>query len=79
MFGGFFCRSADIGKPLRGGPGGLYRPAEARPDLLEGSVDGGKVAGRFLRTVRADFNSYRRCIACHRFPLLLSRLSVSLA
>ena len=69
----------DTGKPLCGDPGGLRRTAEVRLDLLQGSVDGGKVAGRFLRAVRAYFNAYRRCAACHCLPLFLLCLSVSLA
>lgn len=57
-FGGLFCRRADGTKPgtgglpggpellksLRGNPGGLCRPAEVRLDLLQGSVDDGKIA-----------------------------------
>ena len=92
-FGGLLRRRADgtkpgtgglpggpeLLKPLRGDPGGLRRPAEVRLDLLQGSVDGGKVASRFLRAVRAYFNPYRRCAACHCLPLFLLCLSVSLA
>ena len=92
-FGGLLRRRADgtkpgtgglpggpeLLKPLRGDPGGLRRPAEVRLDLLQGSVDGGKVASRFLRAVRAYFNAYRRRPACHCLPLFLLCLSVSLA
>jgi|GEM_PF-4638274 len=91
-FGGLFCRRADGTKPgtgglpggpellksLRGNPGGLCRPAEVRLDLLQGSVDDGKIAGRFLRAVRPYFNAYRRRAARHFFALLL-RFSASAA
>ena len=65
-------------KPLRGNPSGLRRPAEVRLDLLQGSVNDGKIAGRFLRAVRPYLNSYRRVV--HGLPLVfLLRFSVSAA
>ena len=66
-------------KPLRGNPSGLRRPAEVRLDLLQGSVNDGKIAGRFLRAVRPYLNSYRRRVV-HGLPLVfLLRFSVSAA